>query len=63
MWKKVIPNTLYNIGIFLCLIFGYQYGIVQKQYAFLFGAVLIMATFILLKIRLYKELKGAQKKP
>jgi hypothetical protein len=63
MWKKVIPNTLYNIGIFLCLIFGYQYGIVQKQYVFLFGAIVILATFIMLKYRLYKDLKGASKKP
>jgi hypothetical protein len=63
MWKKVIPNTLYNIGIFLCLIFGYQYGIVQKQYPFLFGAVVILATFIMLKIRLYKNLNSGPKKP
>jgi hypothetical protein len=63
MWKKVIPNTLYNIGIFLCLIFGYKYGIEQANYIFLFGAALILATFIMLKIRLYKDLKGGPKKP
>ncbi|HEY2581375.1 MAG TPA: DUF6358 family protein [Mucilaginibacter sp.] len=61
MWKKVLPNVLYNIGIFLCLIFGYQYGIEQKQYGFLFGAILLLAIFIVLKIRLYKEIKKAQK--
>ncbi|HEY4325959.1 MAG TPA: DUF6358 family protein [Mucilaginibacter sp.] len=61
MWKKVLPNVLYNIGIFLCLILGYQYGIEQKQYGFLFGAILLLAIFIVLKIRLYKEIKKAQK--
>ena len=63
MWKKVLPNTLYNIGIILCLIFGYEYGIVQKQYFFLFGAVVILATFIVLKVKIYKELNGISKKP
>ena len=63
MWKKVIPNVLYNIGIFLCLIFGYQYGIEQKQYGFLFGAVILIAIFIVLKIRILREVKNSQKKP
>jgi len=60
MWKKVLPNVLYNIGIFLCLVFGYDF-IVQRQYVFLLGAVVFIAIFIVLKIRLYKELKGVQK--
>ena len=60
MWKKVLPNVLYNIGIFLCLVFGYDF-IGKKQYGFLIGALLFIAIFIVLKIRLYKEIKGAQK--
>ena len=60
MWKKVLPNVLYNIGIFLCLVFGYDF-IVQRQYVFLLGAVVFIAIFIVLKIRLYKEIKGVQK--
>jgi len=40
MWKKIIPNTLYTVGIMLCAIAGYQYGIQQKQYGFLLGAIL-----------------------
>ncbi|MDB4902091.1 MAG: hypothetical protein JWQ63_1372 [Mucilaginibacter sp.] len=60
MWKKVLPNVLYNIGLFLCLIFGYQF-ILQRQYGFLIGALLFIAIFIVLKIRLYKEIKGAKK--
>jgi hypothetical protein len=60
MWKKVLPNVLYNIGLFLCLVFGYDF-IIKKQYVFLLGAVLFIAIFIVLKIRLYKDIKGAQK--
>ena len=60
MWKKILPNVLYNIAIFLCLIFGYDF-IVQRQYVFLLGAVVFITIFIVLKIRLYKELKGVQK--
>jgi Family of unknown function (DUF6358) len=63
MGKKLFLNVLYNIGIFLCLITGYQYGIVQKQYGYLLGAVLIIAIFIVLKIRLLREVKKAQKNP
>ncbi|MGZ3874119.1 MAG: DUF6358 family protein [Mucilaginibacter sp.] len=63
MGKKLFLNVLYNIGIFVCLITGYQYGIVQKQYGYLAGAVLIIAIFIVLKIRLLKEIKKAQKNP
>lgn len=60
MWKKVLPNVLYNVGIFLCLIFGYDF-VIQKQYVFLLGAVLFITIFIVLKIRLYKEIKSLQK--
>lgn len=61
MWKKMIPNTLYSIGIIICAIYGYQYGIVQKQYAFLFGAVLIIAVLVYLKINILKEIKNTQR--
>ena len=61
MGKKLFLNVLYNVGIFVCLIAGYQYGIVQKQYGILLGAVVIIAIFVLLKIRLLKEIKGSQK--
>jgi hypothetical protein len=61
MWKKVLPNVLYNIGIFVCLITGYQYGIEQKNYGFLFGALILVAIFIVLKIRILREIKNTQK--
>jgi hypothetical protein len=62
MWKKGLLNVLYNICIFLCFIAAYQYGIVQHQYAYIFGAVVFIVIFIILKIRLLKEIKNAQKK-
>jgi hypothetical protein len=63
MGKKLFLNVFYNIGIFVCLVVGYQYGIEQKRYEILFGAVLIIAIFVVLKIRLLKEVKNGQKKP
>jgi hypothetical protein len=63
MWKKGLLNVLYNICIFLCFIAAYQYGIIEKQYAYIFGAVVFIVIFIILKIRLLKEIKNAQKKP
>jgi hypothetical protein len=63
MWKKVIPNVLYNVGIFVCLITGYQFGIVQKQYGYLFGALVLIGIFVFLKIRILKEIRNPQKKP
>jgi len=63
MAKNMFLNVLYNIVIFICLITGYQYGIEQKQYWYILGAVIIIAIFITLKIRLLKQVKSAQKKP
>ena len=63
MWKKVIPNVLYNIGIFICLIIGYQYGIVQNHPMYIVSAVLIIAIFVMLKIKILREIKNTQKKP
>jgi hypothetical protein len=63
MWKKGLLNVLYNICIFLCFIAAYQYGIIQKQYLYILGAVVFIVIFIILKIRLLKEIKNASKKP
>ena len=63
MAKNMFLNVFYNIVIFICLIVGYKYGFEQKQYAFILGAVLIIAIFIMLKIRLLKEVKRGKKKP
>ena len=61
MGKKLLLNTLYTLGIVVCIISGYEYGVQQKQYGILLGAALIIAIFIVLKIRILKEIKNTQK--
>ena len=62
MGKKLALNVLYNIGIFVCLWLGY-YGFEHTRYEFIAGAVFIGAVFVILKIRLLKEIRNMQKKP
>lgn len=61
MGKKLIPNVLYTVAIFLCVIAGYQYGIVQKQYGYLIAAIVLIPIFIILKIRILKDIRNTQK--
>jgi hypothetical protein len=63
MWKKAFPNTLYTIGIVLCIVLGYQYGIEQHNYVFLAGAIILIAIFIYLKVKILKEINKTLKKP
>jgi hypothetical protein len=65
MGKKLFLNVFYNIGIFICLITGYQYGFAANppQYGYVAAAAVIIAIFIVLKVRLLKEVKNAQKNP
>lgn len=62
MGKKLALNVLYNIGIFVCLALAY-YGFKQPRYEFVAGAIFIGAVFVILKIRLIKEVRNTQKKP
>jgi hypothetical protein len=61
MGKKMLLNTLYSIVIIVSLIIGYQYGIEQKMYGYIAGAVIIIAIFIVLKVRLLKAIRQTQK--
>lgn len=63
MGKKMLINVLYSIVIFASIIIGYKYGVDQKspQYGYIIGAVIIIVIFIVLKIRLLKEIKATQK--
>ena len=61
MGIKLFFNTLYTIVIVVALIGGYQYGIVQKQYNYIIVAVVIIAIFIVLKVKLLKQIREAQK--
>ena len=63
MAAKMFLNVLYNVGIFLCLIAGYNYGIEHGQYIYLLPAAAIIAILVVLKVRLLKEVKKAQKNP
>ncbi|MDF2433303.1 MAG: hypothetical protein JWP44_2934 [Mucilaginibacter sp.] len=63
MALKIFLNTFYTVGIFLSLIAGYQYGIVQHHPGYIVSAVLIIAIFVVLKIKILKDIKNTQKKP
>lgn len=60
MGKKILINTLYNIGIFLCLASAY-WGFTNKRYEFLAAGLFVGAIFIVLKIRLLKEVKASMR--
>lgn len=62
MGKKLALNVLYNICIFICLALAY-YGFQRTRYEFIAGAVFIGAVFVILKIRLLKQVREMQKKP
>jgi hypothetical protein len=61
MGIKLFLNTFYTIVIVIALIAGYQYGIVQSQPTYIAIAVVLIAIFIWLKIKLLKQIRGAQK--
>jgi hypothetical protein len=62
MGKKIALNVVYNLGIFLCLLVGYS-GFEHKRYEYVLGTVFIAAILIILKVRLIKEIRSAQKTP
>ena len=62
MGKKLALNVLYNIAIFICLALVY-YGFDHPRYEYVAGGVFIGAVFVILKIRLLKEVRDMQKKP
>ena len=62
MGKKLALNVLYNLGIFICLWLIY-YGFTTPRYEFIAGGLFIGAVFVILKIRLLKEIRNMQKKP
>ncbi|MCJ8210497.1 DUF6358 family protein [Mucilaginibacter sp. RS28] len=56
MKGKIFLNTLYTVGIFLCII-TLVWGFDHKRYEIITGAVLIGAALVVLKIRLIKEVR------
>jgi prepilin signal peptidase PulO-like enzyme (type II secretory pathway) len=63
MRKNYLLNILYTIGIALAVIIGYQYGVEQKQYGFLAGAIVLVVIFVVLKIKLLKDINKTLQKP
>ncbi|MES2278480.1 MAG: DUF6358 family protein [Bacteroidota bacterium] len=56
MALKLFLNVLYTIGIFVCAVVAY-WGYQHSRYEFILGAVFIGGLFIILKIKLLKELR------
>ncbi len=61
MGKKLLLNTLYTLGIFVSGFIGYQYGIVPQQYIYVVAAAVFIVIFIVLKVRILKEVRSTQK--
>ncbi len=61
MGKKILLNTVCNIIIFAGAIGCFEYGFEQKNYGYAAAALVMMAIAVVLKIKIYKDLKQAQK--
>jgi len=61
MGKKILLNTAYNIGIFITLMTAY-WGFTQSRYEFVAAGVFVAAIFIVLKVRLVKEIRSSMKR-
>jgi hypothetical protein len=61
MGKKLALNVVYNVAIFVCLILMYT-GFQNKHYEYIAGGLFIGAVFVILKIRLLKDVRNMQNK-
>ncbi|GGI52355.1 hypothetical protein GCM10011425_35670 [Mucilaginibacter galii] len=59
MAGKMFLSVVYNIAIFICLYTVY-WGFTNHRYDFLTGAVVLAAIFIVLKVRLLKEVRAME---
>jgi hypothetical protein len=59
MAGRMFLSVLYNLGIFISLYTVY-WGYTNKRYEFVVGALFIAAIFIVLKIRLLKQVRSMQ---
>jgi len=62
MGKKIALNVIYNLALVFCIIMIWT-GIAQSRYEYILGAVFIGTVFVILKIRLLKEVRNMQNKP
>lgn len=61
MALKLFLNVLYTIGIFVCLAVAY-WGYQHSRYEFVGGGIFVAIVFVILKLKLLKEVRGLQKK-
>lgn len=59
MKVKMLLNVLYTIGIMLSL-YTIYWGATHHRYDFLTGAVIVACLFIMLKIKLLKEVRAME---
>jgi hypothetical protein len=59
MALKMFLNVVYTIGIALCL-FTFYWGFTHGHYPFVAGAVVVGGAFVMLKLRLLKEVRAMQ---
>jgi multisubunit Na+/H+ antiporter MnhG subunit len=57
MGKKMLLNTVYTVGIVVCIAI-LIWGVQNSRYEFVMAAALLAAVFIVLKIKLLKEVRG-----
>lgn len=62
MWKKVALNVLYNIAILLSM-YAVYIGFDTKRYEFCMVGAFSAAIFIILKLKLIKQVKEENKQP
>ncbi|WP_299359695.1 DUF6358 family protein [Mucilaginibacter sp.] len=60
MGKKIALSSFYTFCIFFCLILGYL-GITGKRYDFIMAATFGGTIFVILKIKLMKEIRNTLK--
>jgi len=53
----MLLNTVYTVGIVVCLAI-LIWGVQNKRYEFVMAAALVAAIFVVLKIKLLKEVRG-----
>jgi hypothetical protein len=63
MRNSFLLNVLLTIGLAISVIAGYQYGVEQKQYGILAGAIVLVVIFTYLKVKLLKKVNSTLKKP
>lgn len=61
MGKKILLNTLYNVGIFISLMTAY-WGFTNARYEYVAAGVAVAAIFVFLKVKVIKEVRSNIKK-